>query len=57
MGVLAAVTAAVAFFVITCIPKSEPALVLSLWFHAAAVTTAIMPLIVRSTSHALVVVT
>lgn len=46
MGVLAAVTAAVAFFAITCIPKSEPALVVSLWFHTAAIATAIVPLIV-----------
>lgn len=48
MGVLAAITAAVAFFIITCIPKTEPALVLSLWFHFAAVVTSIVPLIVRT---------
>ncbi|EIE20443.1 hypothetical protein COCSUDRAFT_6072, partial [Coccomyxa subellipsoidea C-169] len=46
MGVLAAATAAVAFFVITCIPKTEPALVVSLWFHGAAIVMSIVPLIV-----------
>lgn len=47
MGVLAAVFAAVAFFVISCIPKSEPALVLSLWFHAASIAMSVVPLMVR----------
>ena len=47
MGVLAATTAAVAFLIITCIPKTEPALVVSLWFHLAAVVTSIVPLVVR----------
>lgn len=46
MGILAAVTTAVAFFVIGCIPKSEPSIIVSLWFHTASFFTSVIPLTV-----------
>ena len=39
MAFFAAVTAALAFFVIGYIPKSEPSLVVAIWFHAASLAS------------------
>ena len=39
MAFFAAVTAALAFFVIGYIPKSEPSLVIAIWFHAASLAS------------------
>ena len=49
-GLLAAVTAAAAYFIVTCIPDTEPALVLALWLHGAAITMSIVPLLVWNPS-------
>ena len=46
-GILAALTAAIAFTAIKFVPKSEPTVVLALWFHCSALATAIVPLTVR----------
>jgi fatty acid desaturase len=47
VAVLAAATAALAFFAIGCIPKSEPSVVVALWFHTASFCTSVVPLAVR----------
>ena len=41
MAFFAAVTAALAFFVIGYIPKTEPSLVLAIWFHAASLASSV----------------
>ena len=51
MAFFAAVTAALAFFAIGFIPKSEPSLVVAIWFHAASLASSVLPLAVRSASH------
>ena len=53
MAFFAAVTAALAFFAIGFIPKSEPSLVVAIWFHAASLASSVLPLAVRSTLHLL----
>ncbi|KAK9826826.1 hypothetical protein WJX81_004641 [Elliptochloris bilobata] len=45
-GILAALTAAIAFTAIKFVPKSEPTVVLAMWFHCSALVTAIVPLAV-----------
>lgn len=49
MAFFAAVSSALAFFVIGCIPKSEPSLVVAIWFHAASLASSI-PFLAVSTS-------
>lgn len=51
-GILAALTAAIAFTAIKFVPRSEPTVVLALWFHCSAVAIAVGPLLVRA-GHAL----
>ena len=46
-GILAALTAAIAFTAIKFVPKSEPTVVLAMWFHCSALATAVVPLAVR----------
>jgi drug/metabolite transporter (DMT)-like permease len=46
-GILAALTAAVAFTAIKFIPKTEPTIVLAMWFHTSALAMSIVPLAVR----------
>lgn len=48
LAILAAIFTAFAFFAIGSIPKSESALVIAMWFHAAAALTAFFPLLVRA---------
>ena len=48
MAFFAAVTAALAFFAIGFIPKSEPSLVVAIWFHAVSLASSVLPLVVRS---------
>lgn len=47
-GILAALTGAIAFTAIKFVPKSEPTVVLTMWFHSSALATALVPLAVRS---------
>ena len=47
-GILAALTAAVSYMAIKFVPKSEPTVVLTIWFHSSALATAAVPLAVRS---------
>ena len=49
MAFFAAVSAALAFFVIGYIPKSEPSLVVAIWFHAASLASSV-PFLAVSTS-------
>jgi drug/metabolite transporter (DMT)-like permease len=46
-GILAALTAAVAFTAIKFIPKTEPTIVLAMWFHTSALAMSVVPLAVR----------
>ena len=46
-GILAALTGAIAFTAIKFVPKSEPTVVLTMWFHCSALATALVPLAVR----------
>ena len=46
MAFFAAVTAALAFFAIGFIPKTEPSLVVAIWFHAASLASSVLPLAV-----------
>ena len=41
MAFFAAVTCALAFFVIGYIPKSEPSLVVAIWFHGASLASSV----------------
>ncbi len=48
-GMLAALTAAVAFTAIKFVPRGEPTVVLAMWFHCSALAMSIIPLAVRTT--------
>lgn len=47
-GMLAALTAAVAFTAIKFVPRGEPTVVLAMWFHCSALAMSIVPLAVRT---------
>ena len=47
-GMLAALTAAVAFTAIKFVPRGEPTVVLAMWFHCSALAMSIIPLAVRT---------
>lgn len=53
MAFFAAVSAALAFFVIGYIPKSEPSLVVSIWFHAASLASSVPFLAVSASAELL----
>jgi hypothetical protein len=46
-GILAAVLAAVAFTAMKFVPKTEPTVVLAMWYHTSAVAMSAVPLAVR----------